>query len=252
MSGITASAASKVLLAGSTSTDKSLGGFVTGEMVTLGVTPSGTSYTWGQSFPAGSSQARAALSATTGATVSFVPDVSGVHVITVLVDGTDSYTLRLAVTSTAISQLTECIRQTPKANASVPVPAIGLTSFFSDELSQLAVKDPSDRIWPVLTGAMGAALTDADATIQIGNGGRRVLSDATLTANRTITLGTTSAALGDIIEIARLDTEAFTVAVVNGGPGAGTLLTFAVSTMLLASFRFDGTNWALDRRRSLS
>jgi hypothetical protein len=252
MAGITASSASKVLLAGSTSADKSLGGFAVGEMVTLATSPTGTEYQWGQAFPAGSSQARAAISATTGASVTFVPDVAGVHTITCLVDDVTSYTLRLTVTSTAISQLAEAIRQTPKADATVPAPAVGLMVFFSDTFSQWAVKDPSDRIWPLLTGAMGAALTDANATIQIGDGGRRVLPDATLTDNRTVTLGTTSAVAGDIIELVRLDTEAFTLAVVNGGPGAGTLLTYAVSAALYGCFKFDGTNWALDRRRALS
>jgi hypothetical protein len=177
--------------------------------------------------------------------------VAGVWTVVCVVDSTTTYVLRITVTSTAISQLVECIRQTPKANATVPAPALGLTQFVSDELEQLAVKDPSDRIWPLLTGAMGASLTDADQTLVIGDGGRRVLPDSTLTDNRTKTLGTSGAVAGDVIEIARLDTEAFTMAIVNGGPGAGTLLTFPVSTMLYGCFKFDGTNWALDRRRAI-
>jgi len=252
MAGITASSASKVLLAGSTSADKALGGFAVGEMVTLATSPTGTEYLWGQSFPAGSNQVRAAISATTGASVTFVPDVAGVHTITCLVDDVTSYTLHLTVTSTAISQLAEAIRQTPKADATVPAPAVGLMVYFSDELSQWAVKDPSGRIWPVLTGEMGTALTDADATITVADGQRRVLSDGTLTDNRSVTLGTSGAVLGDTIDIARIDTEAFTLAIINGGAGAGTLLTFPVGAMLYAKFRFDGTNWELRERRSLS
>ena len=250
MSGILCNSASKTMLAGATSADNAVSGRVTGEQCTLTVSPSGTDYEWSIAIPSSSSAARSALSATTGASVTFTPDVAGVYTITADVDG-DIYVLRITVTSTAISQLVECIRQTPKANATVPAPALGLTQFVSDELDQLAVKDPSDRIWPLLTGAMGAALTDVDQTLVIGDGGRRILPDATLTDNRTKTLGTSGAVAGDVIEIARLDTEAFTMPIVNGGPGAGTLLTFPVSTMLYGCFKFDGTNWALDRRRPI-
>ncbi len=239
------------MLAGATSDDNAVAGRVTGEQITLTVSPAGTDYAWSWAIPSSSSAARSALSATTGASVNFTPDVAGVFTITADVDG-DIYVLRIVVTSTAISQLAEAIRQTPKADATVPAPAVGLMIYFSDTFSQWAAKDPSDRVWPLLTGAMGAALTDADQTLTVGDGGRRVLPDSTLSANRTKTLGTSGAVAGDVIEIVRLDTEAFTMPIVNGGPGAGTLLTFAVSAMLYACFKFDGTNWALDRRRALS
>lgn len=251
MAGILANSASATMLAAATSDDNAVGGRVTGEQITLTVSPSGTDYAWSWSIPSSSSPARSALSADTGASVTFTPDVAGVFTVVCVVDGTDSYTLRITVTSTAISQLVEAIRQTPKVDATVPAPALGLTTYFSDTLSQWAGKDPSDRVWPLLTGTMGAALTNADATVTIGGGGRRVLPDATLTANRTVTLGTSNAVLGDVIEIVRLDTEAFTLAIVNGGAGAGTLLTFAVGAMLYAKFRFDGSNWALSERRAI-
>lgn len=94
-------------------------------------------------------------------------------------------------------------------------------------------------------GAVGAALTDADATIQIGEGAWRRLPAATLGATRTVTLGTTGAVAGDQITITRLDTTANTFVIVNGGAGAGTLYTFPVSVVGGAKFQFDGTNWAL-------
>jgi DNA-binding transcriptional regulator YdaS (Cro superfamily) len=240
------------MLAAATSADNSVAGRVTGELITLTVSPTGTDYEWDLNTPSASAKARSALSASTGSSVTFTPDVGGIFTALVTVDSVTQYVLRIGVTSTALSQLAEAVRQTPKADATVPAPAVGLTHYFSDTLSQWAAKDPSDIVWPLLTGAMGATLTDADATIQIGDGGRRVLPASTLSDNRTITLGTTNAVLGNVIEIARLDVEAFTLAIVNGGVGAGTLATFAVSAREYASFRFDGTNWALWTRRPLS
>jgi hypothetical protein len=248
MAGITASSASKVLLAGSTSADKALGGFTVGEMVTLATSPTGTEYQWGQAFPAGSSQARAAISATDGASVTFVPDVAGVHTITCLVDDVTSYTLRLTVTSTAISTLAEAIRQTPKANATVPAPAAGLTSFFSDELTQLAVKDSSDRVWPLLRGAMGADLTDADQTLTIADGGRRTLPESTLTDTRAKTVSDSGAVRGNVIELVRYDTSAEVCTVAYGGTGSP--VTWAANELL--RFKHDGSTFQLDERRALS
>lgn len=89
------------------------------------------------------------------------------------------------------------------------------------------------------------ALTDATLTIQLAAGRNRVLPAATLTAGRSLTLGTTGAVKGDQIEVLRLDVTANTYAVINGGVGTGTLITFPVSKLGYARFRFDGTNWAL-------
>ncbi len=91
----------------------------------------------------------------------------------------------------------------------------------------------------------GAALTNANATIQVGGNRWRTLPVSTLTDNRTLTLGTTNAQAGHTIDVTRLDAEAFTYAIANGGIGAGTLITFPVSTRYWAKFQFDGTNWKL-------
>lgn len=88
----------------------------------------------------------------------------------------------------------------------------------------------------------GANLTDADVTITIAQGTWRTLPTI-LSANRVCTLGTTNAAAGDMIELTRLDAGAFTYAVVNGGVGAGTLVTLPISQRWWARFYFDGTNW---------
>lgn len=92
----------------------------------------------------------------------------------------------------------------------------------------------------------GTALTDtASTTVQ--RQGRRTsfLLAGTMSQNETITLGTTGAKKGDIIRIVRTSTSAQTAAIVNGGAGAGTLVTLPASKVNFADARFDGTNWQL-------
>lgn len=62
----------------------------------------------------------------------------------------------------------------------------------------------------------------------------------------TVTLGTTGAVVGDLMRIVRTDTSAFTLAVVNGGAGAGTLATLIASKVGFVEAWFDGTNWLFD------
>ncbi len=92
----------------------------------------------------------------------------------------------------------------------------------------------------------GANLTDAAATIQITAGAWRILPAATLTASRTLTLGTTGAAAGDRVKVERLDLTAYAYSIVNGGVGAGTLLVLPPGRKSFALFYFDGTNWSVE------
>jgi hypothetical protein len=98
----------------------------------------------------------------------------------------------------------------------------------------------------------GADLTDADQTLVVANGNKRTQRAATLTANRNKTLGTAGATTGEMFEIVRLDTSVRTIAVINGGPGAGTLYTFPASQARAADFKFDGTNWALGSHAAIA
>lgn len=91
----------------------------------------------------------------------------------------------------------------------------------------------------------GADLGDASVTLTVGGNRWRRIPAATLGANRILTLGTANAAAGDMLTVTRLDTGAFTVAINNGGPAAGTLTTLPVSARWWAAFYFDGTNWLL-------
>jgi len=90
-----------------------------------------------------------------------------------------------------------------------------------------------------------ATLADADATKTVSQGSEFVLKAATLTVNRSITLSTAGAVTGEQVVVTREDVTAFTLAVINGGGGAGTKYTFPISAARRAAFTYDGTNWAL-------
>lgn len=89
----------------------------------------------------------------------------------------------------------------------------------------------------------GADLTNADATIAVAGGSSYTLPAATLSANRTITISTTGLGTGEVMQIIRRDLTANTLAIVNGGAGAGTMYTFPGDGVTRAAlFIFDGTN----------
>jgi hypothetical protein len=90
----------------------------------------------------------------------------------------------------------------------------------------------------------GADLTDANESIGVGGNFLRFLPAATpLTVNRTKTLVTTNAEAGDEINVTRLGLGNFTMAIVNGGPAAGTLFTLPANEAWWCKAYFDGTNW---------
>lgn len=91
----------------------------------------------------------------------------------------------------------------------------------------------------------GANLTSSTATLTVGGKRWRRIPTGTLTGNLSIALSTTNAAAGDWILITREDVGAFTVALTNSGPAAGTVVTLPVSARSKALVYFDGTNWLL-------
>jgi hypothetical protein len=94
----------------------------------------------------------------------------------------------------------------------------------------------------------GTALTDANQTIQpVTDKSSEYVQSTTLTTNRTKTLGTTSAFAGLMVNIAREDSAAFTLAVANGGTNGGTLFTFAASPTekQIVTLVYNGTDWVL-------
>ena len=149
MAGITAAAASKTLLSGATSADNTSSDWVTGERVTLGVTPSGTGYLWSMSAPTSSAVARSELSSTSDAAPTILPDVAGTYTITCLVSGVTTYVLRLTVQAVAIAEPIEALRFSPRADTTIPAPAAGVTMFYSSTQSALVIKTVAGTIYTV-------------------------------------------------------------------------------------------------------
>lgn len=128
-----------------------------------------------------------------------------------------------------------------------------LDALFAWSASSTATADSINVIAPTVSGTgrwvrvvanrAGASLGDASVSLAVGDGRWRTIPAATLGANRTLTLSTTNAIAGDVIEITRLDVGAFTVAIVNGGVGAGTIATMPVSARSFIACRYDGANW---------
>lgn len=95
--------------------------------------------------------------------------------------------------------------------------------------------------------APGADLTDASPTIVVTDGKWRRLPAATLSAPRTITIGTTGAVAGDELTITRIDATANTLTIVDGGSGTPTLLVMPNSKTGFVDMYFNGTNWIVIR-----
>ena len=146
MAGILAESASVTMVSGDTATSKTLGGFVSSEQVSLSTTPTGTNYAWTLSIPSDSSSSRSGLSASTGASVTFTPDVDGTYVVGCTVDSTTVYTLVMTVTAATVASTTGGMHFLPRTDASVPTPATGVTLYYSSDQSALATKDSAGAV----------------------------------------------------------------------------------------------------------
>jgi len=146
VAGILANSSSRTMLSGETAADNSLSGWITNEQVTLSVTPTGTDYAWGDLAKPSASTVRSALSASTGASVTFVPDVEGDYVVTVVVDSTTTYVLTMTVVAVGTVMIASVIRLLPLADAQVTTPATGLALYYSTDQSAPAVKDSAGNI----------------------------------------------------------------------------------------------------------
>lgn len=124
----------------SSSADDTKTGYVTNQRVALSLSLVSTSFAWSISPPSGSSLARSALSSTTDAGPTFVPDVPGLYLVSCLASDGTTYLLRLTVNALAILSPTEAIWLSPIADASVPTPALGAILYYSTDQSAPAVK----------------------------------------------------------------------------------------------------------------
>lgn len=154
MAGILANSATKSMVAGDTSASNVEDGYVTGQQVVLGTNPTGSLYSWGISFPSGSTPARSGLSSDTAAAPTFTPDVAGEYVITCTVGTSTFYVLRCSVANAAASTFIGAVRFLPLADGSVEAPSTGVTLYYSSTQSALAVKLPDDSVSTVNTTAV--------------------------------------------------------------------------------------------------
>lgn len=134
------------MVAGDTSVDNAVSGYVTGEQITLTVTDSSpSSISWGQAIPSTSTASRSALNDDDVAQVVFTPDAGGYYVITANVDGT-IYVLRISVVSVAENVIEGAIGLQPLTDAQVPTPSSGVYIYYSSTQSALAQKDSGGSV----------------------------------------------------------------------------------------------------------
>ena len=94
----------------------------------------------------------------------------------------------------------------------------------------------------------GGLLADTDETLTwTPSSAWRELPANTLTQARTKTLSVVGMESGDVWEFTRLDATPWPLALVNGGPAGGTLMTMPASSHFFATLYFDGTNLRLRR-----
>lgn len=102
---------------------------------------------------------------------------------------------------------------------------------------------------PSLVGSLGVLkvnfIQDGVSSIARTDGSGFFVAPGTLSQNSQVTLDVTGCTTGEAFKIVRYDSGAFTLAIINGGVGGGTLYTFPASTVREATFRFDGTNFTL-------
>jgi len=89
------------------------------------------------------------------------------------------------------------------------------------------------------------SLTNGNVTVTVATSRWYKLPVSTLNAAHSVTLSTSGAAAGDVIEITRLDATANAYTVIDGGAGTPNLLVMPASKVNYGKFAFDGTNWFL-------
>ncbi len=146
MAGINASSSTTVFT--NTGIDASTSGFLSGEIIALTDSISGTDYLWALSVPSGSNALRVGFAGETDATAYFTPDVSGVYTVTLVVDGV-THVLRIAAANIALSNTLEGIRLQPVTDAQIPTPPAGATFYWSSTQGALSMKDSAGDVFTV-------------------------------------------------------------------------------------------------------
>lgn len=145
MAGIKANSSSKTMVDGDTAVDKSVSGYLTAEQIVLTTTPTGSTYSWAISKPAGAT-ARSDLSDSDDASITFSPDVEGTYLVTVVVDGSTTYVIRIACVHISAVSTLGALHFLPIANSQVPTPASGRTVYYSSDAAALVEKRPDGTV----------------------------------------------------------------------------------------------------------
>ncbi len=128
------------MLSGDTAVDKIVSGYITNERIALTVTPTGSSYVWSIAKPSGATL-RSDLSAVNVAGPSFVPEVHGIWTISVVIDSTTTYVIRIAVAAITQTTISQAFRCSPVADDTVPAPPVGEALFFSADALRWRTKN---------------------------------------------------------------------------------------------------------------
>lgn len=147
MAGILANSATVTMVDGDTAVDKSVSGYLRNEQITLSVTGSPASFSWGISKPSGAT-ARSSLNDLDVASVTFTPDVTGYYVITCNI-GSTTYVIRIYVIDVALLSSIEGIRLAPVAAASIATPALGAVLFWNETTGLLSIKKTDGTVQTV-------------------------------------------------------------------------------------------------------
>ena len=126
---------------------------------------------------------------------------------------------------------------TPYTN-NVTSHAVSVVSLYENRFPSGKSNSIGGTINTAFAGSVSADRGDASVTIQAGVDAETQLFATTLTANRTVTLSTTSATKGDRFRVVRTGLGAYTLAV-------GALKTIPNSTAAFVDIQFNGAAWIL-------
>lgn len=151
MAGIVATSVS-TNNAADTDLDKSITGFLSGEQISLSVTPAPSSYLWRFTSPQGSS--RAVLTGDAIASPKFTPDVAGYYLASVTVNSSTVYVLRVQVVSAGAAETVDGLRVLEITDAQAIAPATGVSIYYSTTQGSLAFKRANGDIETINTTAV--------------------------------------------------------------------------------------------------
>lgn len=142
MAGIRAVSVTKTFA--SAGADVASSGFLINEQIVLSAEPAGAGYAWKLSAPSNSVPARSRLDDDGAAVPTFTPDVDGLYLVQVVVDGTTTYVLRIGVSPVASAKQAQAINFLPLADSQVPTPILGRTIYCSATQGNVMVEKRTD------------------------------------------------------------------------------------------------------------